>query len=99
MKKGTRAGLSLPPVRIRTMLQEKSDEKRKIGEDSYIVLTAIVEAIVRDIMTASIDECRREGKKTVGAQHLYRVLVDPRFDRYRPLYDRFFIAGFGYVNE
>lgn len=99
LKKNYRAGLIFPPTRFLEMFREYRGAKQKIGEPSYIFLTAVIEAICRLTIEQSIIVMNMDHKLTVSGLHVYRALYSKELQYLVPLFQNSFIAGFGTIGN
>lgn len=99
VSKYTKAGIQLPPTRIRNILSEYLLMHQKIGETCYIFLTAIIEYIIRKLLNHAILLASKESKITITGRFLYLAINSVEFEDLRPLFTDIFIAGFGSIGD
>lgn len=96
-KKETKAGLYFPPARVKEMFQRAKYLDQKIGESSYIFLTAVLEYVFMSIVKHSINITRSNGLRTITGATVYSVLQSEELKWASPLFKDYFIAGLGYL--
>lgn len=99
IKKYERAGLTLPPSRIYETFKEYKLSNQKIGESSYVYLTAIIEYIISMILTEAIILAHQDNKITITGLHIYNAIHSAQMSNFRPLFKDTFFAGFGYADN
>jgi len=97
--KYVKAGLQLPPTRIKNIIGEQLLKGQKIGETCYIFLTAIIEYVIKSLVVCAIDLGAEESKVTVNGRLLYNAINSSEMRLWRPLFPNTFIAGFGVVGD
>jgi histone H3/H4 len=97
IKKGVKSGLCIPPSRIFESFKEYKGVNQKIGEPAYIFLTAIIEYIIKQIITYSFSLVKQDNKITINEEYIYRSLNSTELRYLQPLFYNTIICGYGYL--
>jgi len=94
--KHARAGLHLPPSRIKNIFRDQLLQRQQLGETCYLFTTAIIEYII----TAILNNCiKLSSKKMVTGVYIFNTLNSKEIQKYKPIFKNIFIAGFGYIGD
>lgn len=95
IRKSERADLSLPPSRIRELYKKSLPHGQQLGEPCYVCLTAIVEYMLREILSIAIDLLRIENKHIMHGRHLFAALQ--QCTQLHPVFKNTIVVGYGVV--
>jgi len=96
--KHARAGIYLPPSRIKTIVLNYLLKGQQLGETFYIFLAIIINNIISQLLQLCIKLAKKDNKYIINGDYIYQSITSNEMKNYKQLFNNIFVCGFGYVN-